>query len=80
MRTSCYLVVGRNGFIKVTKTTPVLEVGQIHLRVNINIPNSYFDNHMPNISISLPEKENNEEASIQISQKNRTLSLEISEE
>jgi hypothetical protein len=55
MRDDCYLVLKRNGIIKMNKTQPSLESGEVSLKVNVKLPNSIFGKPRFEASIELTE-------------------------
>jgi hypothetical protein len=57
MRINAYLMVSRNGNIRVLKTGGGVRPNEIRIQLNITVPDVYFTRPEPVVAISLPEIE-----------------------
>ena len=56
MKTNCYLAINENGSVKLTKNYPYLNVGQVAMQVNIEIPDKMFQSPRLQATLKVPEK------------------------
>jgi hypothetical protein len=56
MRLSVHLIVSAIGKVRVTKSLPALDADEIAVRLNLDIPSSYFARPHPVLSATLPER------------------------
>lgn len=55
MKDSIYLTCNRNGVTGYRKSKPSLNSGEVAIRIDILVPNSYFDRFVPTATITLPD-------------------------
>lgn len=50
-----YLVVGENGHMSLTRTSPTLMGGQLGMQVEVRIPKTLFQFRLPKVEIEMDE-------------------------
>lgn len=55
MKTSCYLIVGANGAIRINKRTYSLNWDEVAIALTLDIPDRLFERPMLSATITLPE-------------------------
>lgn len=57
MKDSAFLVLNRNGIKKLYKTKPNLSSGERGVKINVEMPDTYFDQPFPSINVSFDEED-----------------------
>lgn len=53
---SAFLIISSSGVISVRKNKPALNSDEVSFRLNINLPNDFFDRVIPVVEVNVPKE------------------------
>ncbi len=56
MKDSIFMVINRHGVVRYRKSPPDLHIGEIAIKLNIEISNDWFKKIIPEGTVSIPDK------------------------
>ena len=56
MKTTCYLIISKNGSIDVRKRRPDLSSDQIAVKLRLDISDRFFYRFIPDVEMSIPDE------------------------
>jgi hypothetical protein len=54
MKDTVYITMNRSGAVSMRKSKPKLNSGQVAVRINLAVPDTFFDRFIPEVNIEVP--------------------------